>query len=387
MFNAKNNLQCQIKHETLLPEINSQACVHSFFDQANCQACVDACSKQAWLLDGDGLELDTSVCDGCGLCVPSCPGGAIHINFPWIVRPFNGRIFALFACAQSSINNEDTEQIPCIHALGMRQLLLIYNSGIKYILISTGICNHCSLLPSENIHQRLEQINSLLSERNKPPLKILEHRDKIWKKIYANDEVNNQGTQLSRRSFLSGGGKVFRQQLVVMDTLNIPESRTIPLGQLLSNDDNRELHWPCVPLMNESRCNGCDICIKLCPTGALQLTLEASDVRKDDVLEKDPLDINLRASKTVQENVLLSYSLNPQDCIGCGICESLCELQAISIHKLQTAKIYHINLLTKYCSGCGNDFHLPKKNPQSQSNLCHICSQQNHSKNLFQRLN
>ncbi|MFK5894863.1 MAG: 4Fe-4S binding protein [Pseudomonadota bacterium] len=376
MHKAIKDLRSQIKEELLLPEINSQACVHSFFDQGDCHACVDACSKQAWLLDEDGLGLDVNACDGCGVCIPSCPSGALHITFPWIIRSFNGRTFALFACEQSNINKADAELLPCIHALGLRQLLLIYNSAIKYILISTGNCDKCNHSPTVDIYQQLKQINKLLYERDKAPLKILNHSNKTWEKIFAGDEISNQGTQLSRRSFLSGNGKVFRQQLVIMDTLNISESRTIPPGQLLSTDDNRELHWPWAALLNESRCNGCDICIKLCPTSALQLITEENDVAENDELENSVL----------KNRALLSYTINPQNCIGCGVCETVCESQAISIHKWHTSSAHQVSLSTKHCSACGNDFHLPLQNPQSKNNLCRICSQHNHSHNLFQVL-
>lgn len=355
------DLQHHIKQELLLPEINSQACVHSFFEQADCHACVDACSKQAWLLDDEGLGLDTNACDGCGLCVPSCPGGALHITFPWIIRSFNEQTFVLFGCDQSGINKANSDLLPCIHALGLRQLLLIYNSGIEYLLISTGKCDKCHHFPSTDIYQHLKQVNNLLSERDKPPLKILHHSNKTWEKIFASEEVNNQGTQLSRRSFLRGGGKVIRQQLAIMDTLNIPESRTIPPGQLLTTE-SKEVHWPWVPKINTCLCNGCDTCIKLCPTEALQL-----------IPEKD-------------NAFLLVYSINPQNCIGCGICEIICESQAISVQKWQQSSPHHISLSEALCSACGNDFHLPQQNPQSNKSLCRICSQHNHGHNLFQRL-
>jgi NAD-dependent dihydropyrimidine dehydrogenase PreA subunit len=386
MYEAKKDFRHKIKQEILLPEINPDVCVHSFFDKSDCQACVDACHQHAWLLDDEGLGLDTSACDGCGLCVPSCPGGALHITFPWIIRSFNGRIFALFACEQSSINKQSVDLLSCIHALGLRQLLLLYNCGIRYILISTGNCDSCSSVVSEGIFKKIDQVNNLLSDRNKPLIKILHHSSKTWERIYASDEIITQGSKLSRRTFLRSGGNTIRQQLMIMDTLNIPESRTIPPGQLLSSEDNKELHWPSVPILDENLCNGCDICIKLCPTQALKILSEENDLINPDILEKTEFKKPGLKKTKFKTNSSLTYYINPQSCTGCGVCEKVCELHAISIHNWHVSSAHHIDLLTKRCSACGNDFHLPIQNSQSKSSLCRICSQINHSKNLYQIL-
>ena len=41
--------------------------------------CVPACPLSALSLDGDGLVVNHSACDGCALCVEACPSGALSI--------------------------------------------------------------------------------------------------------------------------------------------------------------------------------------------------------------------------------------------------------------------------------------------------------------------
>ncbi len=361
MSNQRFHLMDVVRHEFQLPEIDADICVHSLFESADCQACVDACPSQAWVLDDSALGIDTEACDGCGLCVPACPSAALSIHFPWVIRPFGGRMIALFAC-EKSCSEEKSAIIPCIHALGLQQLLLLNNSGIEYLLFATGECEACSRHQQTGIYENLQQLNNLLHERKKPPLKILERSFHVWEKIFATEEMIPRGTQLSRRNFLRGGSKQLRQQMVVLDPLNLRECQTMPAGQLLPAAADAVVHWPWVPRLDETRCTGCDACTRLCPTEALQL-------------------------KSDKENASsLAYQINAANCNGCGICTSVCESAAISIHRWSLAATNKINLTENHCRGCGNPFHFPENISHSKQTFCRICKNHNHSSKLFQVL-
>jgi len=363
MHSNGKHLLDTISHESRLPDIDADACVYATFDQANCKACVETCPKQAWVLDDDTLGLDTDACDGCGLCVPACPSGALHIHLPWIIRKLGEQQIALLACEYSDIN-EDTGTLPCIHALGLRQLLQLYNAGIKHLLVETADCEKCyrHLQPDihPDIYNRLEQLNSLLHERKKPAMKIFQRSSKLWMKIFDSEDISRQGPQLPRRHFLRGAIQL-QQLLSVTDPLNNPKFLTIPAGQLLPIVENTELHWPYSPQLDENRCNGCDACIKLCPTDALQLIQD-------------------------ENTSTIGYQLDPASCNGCGICTTVCELQAISVNSQSLSTARTISLNEKQCTACGNNFHVPQNSAQSEVSFCRICQQHNHNRNLFQVL-
>ena len=353
-------LQNLAEQELRLPEVNADACVYSFYDRSDCNACVQACPSQAWILDDDSLGLDSDACDGCGLCVPACPGGALSLDFPYVIRQFGGHLMALFACSQSGVDR-NLKQLPCIDALGLRQLLLLYNSGIRHLLVARGECSDCQYHQSSGLDQRLQQLNVLLQERNQPAMKMMLRSGKLWEKIYRTDEVISRGTQLSRRQFLRGKNKAIRQNMLLIDPLNLAESQTVPAGELLPETTAAEVHWPWAPNLDASQCSGCDACINLCPTGALQLIWD-------------------------EENTAAAYQLNPAKCNGCGICVAVCESKAMSLQNFALSSVHDVTLKQQNCSACGNSFHLPREEGQMQNKLCRICETRNHNRNLFQVL-
>jgi len=358
---ASHSLAGRIGRELRLPEIDADACVHAQAETADCSACVEACPKGAWILDEDILGLDTEACDGCGLCVPQCPTGALHISMPWVVRPLGGNLVALFACERSGVTVQEGV-LPCVHALGLRQLLLLYSAGIHYLLLSKGDCRTCDRCAGGRLDSRLDRLAMALTERHHPPMKALERSSSVWTKMYRSEEVIPRGTRLGRREFLRHGTTRLRDQMVVLDPLNHPESRTLPPGELLPDAEDRALHWPWVPVIDTQACDGCDACIRLCPTDALSL-------------------------RTGENEEPGCYHLEPAACTGCGICISTCEQKAVSVHSWKVPVNDRIALVQNTCKACGNRFHLPDENPHAGEELCPICRQTDHSSRLFQVLN
>lgn len=360
MTAAGSSLNGIVEQELRLPEIDGEACVHARLEQAQCSACVEACPREAWILDEDALGLDVEACDGCGLCMPACPTGALHIHLPWVIRSLGGNMVALFACERSPA--EDSRAcIPCIHALGLRQLLLLYTAGVHFLLLSRGDCESCSRNSGERIQQRIDGLNRLLGDRRRPGMKLLEHSPSVWQKIYRTDEVVTRGTRLGRREFLREPAAQVRRQLVVLDPFNLPECRTLPPAELLPDATAGETSWPWLPALDPRRCNGCDACTRLCPTGALSISLETEETEA-------------------------CYEVDAARCNGCNICTAVCDSEAIGVAAGTASRTTHIGLATAQCHSCGNSFHLPREHPSLGDGLCRICREKDHTRLLFQVL-
>lgn len=345
-----NNLAELAEQELRLPEIDPECCVYAEFEGASCQACVDACPSNAWILGEESLGLDTQACDGCGLCVPACPTGALHIEFPWVIRHFGGKALALFACEQSGLDT-GTGIMPCIHALGTRQLMVLHTAGINSLLVSEGSCDSCSLGQGERLTDRIYQLNRLLVQRNLVPIKLLSYSNAVWQKIRAQEEVISKGTLLQRRAFLGGATSShnLQQQLVVLDPLNRSECQTLPPGTLLTEPEvaHSSYIWPWAPQLEPGNCNGCNACIKLCPTDALT---------------------------QVDEDEGSRYQVQAQHCTGCNICADVCTEDAINPTAWDTVSEQSIPLLEKQCRSCKNPFHLPAANPGADGDQCPVCN-------------
>ncbi len=348
MMGLTENLIARAEREWRLPQIESSDCVYSQFRGASCRACVDACPRNAWLLDDYALGLDVDACDGCGLCVPVCPTGALHKDFPWVIRHLGGRSLALFACERSGILEQEGI-LPCVHMLGLRQLTVLHTSGVSSLLLATGDCDHCAWKPGTGLVQRLESFNRLLRQRNLPPMNLLVYTKKLWLKIFAQEVVIGRGTQLQRRAFFAAAASPnkLQQQLAVLDPLNLKACQTLAPGSLLPGDESHaELLWPWAPQLDIRRCEGCDACFRLCPVAALEL---------------------------VPDEQGLVYRIRAAQCTGCGICADVCEQQAIRPIAEANVPLSQIPLIQKRCAKCGNPYHLPQGNPALEHDLCLVC--------------
>lgn len=349
---ADTGLVKTIEHELRLPDIDPERCVQSNFNQASCHACVSACPKDAWILNEESLGLDTEACDGCGLCIPVCPPGALHMEFPWVIRHFGGKPLALFSCEQSSVK-ESNRNMPCVHSLGIRQLIVMHTIGINNLLIAHGDCRNCPSNPPTPLVQRIEQLNKLLAGRHLTPMKLLTYSNSVWEKIHAQEEVISRGTLIKRRSFLWGSTATdsIRQQMYIFDPLNRKECQTVPPAALLPEpQSDADCSWPWAPQFEPQDCIGCDACIHLCPTGAL-------------LYEQDD-------TKQV-------YVVHAKACNGCMICADVCDTNAIQPKPWAAISHQSIPLLEKQCATCGNPYHLPVVNTLSANSECPVCSNKN----------
>lgn len=61
-------------------------CAHSRSKISGCSRCIDVCATGAITSNGDGVSVDPFLCQGCGSCATVCPSGAMSYAYP---RPSN----------------------------------------------------------------------------------------------------------------------------------------------------------------------------------------------------------------------------------------------------------------------------------------------------------
>lgn len=348
------------EHDGRIPEAIGERCVHALIETASCTACVSVCPTDAWILDDDSLGIDQDACDGCGLCIPACPQGAIAQAQPLAlsIRNRKGRLIALAACERADVRAKE-QVLPCIHAITLQELLLLLQKGIRHLAITSGICGECARGRVISLQSRAESLNGALKLSGKPGINVLEITQDAWNSLSGEEEASQDHQQLSRRGFLGKLASSSVQECAKLITFARDEQAPFqPPGQLFP-DTSAKTQWPFLPTIDPARCNGCDACARLCPHAAI-------------VLE--------------QEEGAVGYRLYPASCSGCNICVDVCEQGAVAIHRWEVQQQQELPLDNHVCRACGVSFHTPLADGAGNNVLCRICAHQNHHKKLFQIL-
>ena len=336
-----------------LPTVIAERCVHTRLTQAGCRACVDTCPVNAWVMDEESLGIDTEACDGCGLCASACPQGAIIPRQGNLPALSENRTSALFACEKAGVNGNDGI-IPCLHALGLQELLRLYRSGTRRICIAMSDCESCSRGGVLQLPDLLEQLNGLLESRNLATITLQVADREEWNQQLQNEKQTFSGPAISRRAFFRKAAT--SSMTFGMDLAGLSEEREfIPPGKLLPRTSRNDV-VPFSPRIDPTKCNGCNACARLCPQGAIVLCSS--------------------------ENIL-QYDLDAECCTGCNICVDVCNQKAVCVDHWSSQVQFILPLTAHRCRACGVPFHLPAIKTSS-SDLRAVCSKTNHARNLFQ---
>ena len=340
------------------PYLSGERCVHAHITQASCRACMEACHANAWNLENRQLELNSSICDGCGVCASVCPETAIeHTHNPLSIY-WRDEQLVLIACEKvPELAATQTEGIiNCVHALSLSELTQLYAAGHRRLLISTAPCGGCSRGSIDYLNQHLSLLNTLLEKNAQPAFERINISGEQWLNIVRSADHAKASTSLSRRQFLrTTAGEISDYGLTYFDLQKKEQNAQPPIVALLPNTLNEPV-LPFVPVIDEQSCTACDTCIKLCPHQALVM----------DKLERQ-----------------MVYQIDALHCTGCAICIDVCEDNAIQIKRNTVSQQQLVTLHEINCQACGVRFHTLDARAQP---LCPICQKKKHHTAIFQML-
>lgn len=335
-----------------LLNLSPAKCVRALSVNSACTSCADGCPSGAIVIQERLPSINHSMCVGCAGCVSVCPTEALMMD------DFNPTEFFF-----SFLDEEETlvscqKNVPCIAALGHEHLIAL--CGMKQgIDLDIGHCASCSIGESTLavMRQRMEDVNYALEAIES------DHRLRFVDQKYTDDKES----QSDRRDFFKtfhlknlGSYKTTLDREVQMgtdefvshaiDSTHTESLRTkkitdrrklfytalkrFPKPSVYHVVDAEKIPFTSQKLMNESQCSACEMCYRVCPTGAL-----TSDSRNSKI------------------------DFDPFLCVKCHLCHDVCESGAISLSSSYNLKEWYEptvqNLITfsvRRCHECGLTF-------------------------------
>jgi formate hydrogenlyase subunit 6/NADH:ubiquinone oxidoreductase subunit I len=298
-------------------------CVRALSKFSECSHCVTICPTEALKVEAEALpSLNLSLCVSCGACNGVCPTEAFKLDD---FDPTN--FFFEFA------SDDDTliscrKNVPCIAALNTEHIIAL--SGLKGSLtFDMGHCEGCDIA-----HTCRPRIESVADEANYL-LEALEQPASITLADVKYEASGGKGTEKDRRSFFKSINLKNAMQTKLdfdrevematderiehsLDAVHIaqlrqkhlPDRRKLFFTALKRMKkpsvyhviDAEEVSFTSQKILDTDSCTACQMCYRICPTGAL-----------------------------TSDNKNSKIDFDPFLCIKCHLCHDVCEPDCLTL--------------------------------------------------------
>lgn len=329
---------------------NLSDCVRATSKFSECTKCVDACPESIQLLDNlPSFANKTGV--EAAACIGACPTEAFSLS------DFSTTEF-FFSFLESKIRLISPKlNVPCISVLSVEHLISLALAADESITLDMSSYDEASIL-FEQIDARIDEANFVLSSFSQKRLETNMDKAKITRKPIEEESIS------TRRSFLGNASlkgvvkhKMTFEEAVEADELkafqldkatiakirekNVPDKRKILFTALKRAGvpdvfevlPEEEVSFASQKFVDES-CTNCQICYRICPTGALSSDAKFSLIHFDAML-----------------------------CLKCRLCHDVCEPDAIKLQSgFEIKEFFEPTQRTlatfniKRCNECGNNF-------------------------------
>jgi len=300
-------------------------CVHTSNKFAICNSCVEVCPVETIKIENSQISFTPSDCVGCGGCLAACPTDAYSLDD---FKPLN-YIFKFLEEDREIFTCKD-EEFPCIAALSVEELLSITLISDKQLTLDIGPCGDCPIASTNLslIEQRAEEVNFILEammqdkELRVEPLNVTFEKEEdgiTRRKLLSKEGVKKVLTikeQFQNR--VESSDEDIKTHTVTNDDIakikakNIPDRRSLLLmamkrakvPEVFHNISIEDISFISQKDLDETTCTNCQMCYRICPTGAL-----SSDARGSVI------------------------NFNPLACVQCHSCHDVCEPDSLTLRK------------------------------------------------------
>lgn len=345
--------------------LKASSCVRSLSVDSECNKCEVVCPTNAIVVGDNPLpSINYSECVTCGACNAICPNEAFTYD------DFNATNFFFdFLENESSNLISCKKNVPCIAALSVEHIISLTVLK-KEIVLDMGHCNSCELAHTcqTQILKNYEEASYLLE--------AMENESLIKLEDVCYEEENKEA---DRREFLSAFNlktvghvkKSFENEvekasdeltehtlektdIMLLKKKSLPEKRKLFFTAIKRVTkpsqyhvvDAAEVSFTSQKILDAEACTACQMCYRVCPTGAL-----TSDIKNSKI------------------------DFDPFMCIKCHICHDVCEPDAIKLSSSYNIKEFFApevqNLMTfnvRRCDECNVIF-----STNNDDKMCYRC--------------
>ena len=319
--------------DTRLPAVAPWRCVRTRYRASSCRRCEDVCPHDA-IVTSPWLTVDADRCSSCGACAAVCHTGALAYAEwgaglrEWLAAAAGDDGAALAACVRASHEAGDATAVPCAGGLSAADLIGAAAAGSEEMLVVTGACAGCTESAAACGLPRAigaaRRAVALLAPARSFSVRLIATPSAP---LDGHAHAGERPQALSRRDLFAFVGR--RARRATAETLvpakpsiedlhrqtTPPQSHVWLVRDLLglaSVGTDREAvlpdSLPLAEVVARPDCDGCGLCERYCPHGALASTADG--------LRQDPL-----------------------TCVACGLCVEVCPREALDLRPLPLATL------------------------------------------------
>jgi ferredoxin len=347
------------------PSFRAEHCVRYRYTYSECNRCADACPHEAIRSFDAGVEVIGELCKSCALCVAACPTEALtekSVSSKSLLGIAADEKQVTIACAPSGARGDAV--VPCLGAINAVVLADLSRRGVAVQLAGTGHCEFCihAAKGPELLRLHLAARSALCGVEGTEEWATLSLKDDVSQISVNEDDGHIASRRDLFRRFIGRGIDVMTE---VADTPPaplkairaappfLPERKEVlnRLYAALGDKPARVARFPVLPaedMVIVQGCTSCEACVRVCPTGALQLLESNSEWRVIFLGER---------------------------CVGCDVCAEVCQpkvlrqrdTEDIDVAKRKARVLRGVS--KRRCTRCDRVFAA-----ESGSAICPVCS-------------
>lgn len=348
-------------------QLSASRCVRSLSRESECNKCEVICPTGAIVVGANPLPgINFSTCVGCGACGAVCPNEALSLD------EFSSTDFFFKYIEDSQNLISCRKNVPCIAALNIENIISMAALK-KEMVFDMGHCDSCEIA-----HKCRPQIEKNFEEASYM-LEAMESDALIRMQNVRYEAEDAQKATSNRREFLAAinlktiaktklefekeiqkaTDELIKHTLKKSDIALLKQKRITDRRKLFFTAIKRvkkpsqfhiveadELTFTSMKLLDSESCTACQMCYRVCPSGAL-----TSDVKNSKI------------------------DFDPFLCIKCNICHDVCEPDAITLSPSYAVKEFFepsvvnlINFNVRRCNECSVIF-----STNTAEKLCYRC--------------